>query len=345
MIQRQKIGVITHYYNSINYGGVLQSFALIEALKELGFDAKQICFDTTMPTQQKKSIKTSIKKVINTGFDVLMRRRYEKFSAFRNQMINHTDNVYNCISVNACNEEFDTFITGSDQVWNMNYYYPAYFLDFVSPSKTKIAYAASVGLKDLRDDQKQIISGHLEGFKYISVREKDTKMLLQPLTEIQIEHTLDPTLLLNEGKWRMLVQNNSNYNYKNEYALCYFIGDDTKLRVLAKKLLKRTSLKKVSIPHPAGLNMADFFLGGKKEYDAGPFDFISLIMNSDLVLTDSFHAVVFSIIFEKQFFVFPRKGKKEMSNRIISLLSLIKAEDRFIENIDNYNIVYRFFIL
>ena len=160
------------------------------------------------------------------------------------------------------------------------------------------------------------------------------------LIDKEVEWVLDPTLLLTKKDWDSILSDVHNNLPSKPYVLCYFLGNDIRDRILARKFAKERKLCLAVISHPAGFNSNDLCFGEKKLFDTGPKEFINLIKNADYVFTDSFHASVFSLIYNKQFFVFPRLGKEDMSNRIYSLLALFNCMDYFLDTKEKKTIEY-----
>lgn len=333
----KKIGVITHYYNSHNYGGMLQAYAMINTLFKLSRQSEQLCFAQTIPEKklqpnQKINLTSKVKQIKKGIYSILKNPIYSKiklrnraFYAFELK-IPHSSKVYTSDNVFECVNDYDTFITGSDQVWNMDWYYKEYFLDFVPDSKRKISYAASMPNTNLSYDQKQIICEHLKSFDAISVREKETANFLSEITVKEVEWVLDPTLLLSKDDWDKIC---TERVIKEKYIFCYFLGEDKKHRTLARKFAKKVGYKIVTLPHLGRVNKNDIPFGHFKLYDISPEQFISLIKHAEYVITDSFHATVFSNIYQTKYFVLDRVGIGEMSSRIKSLVSLTGERFRF----------------
>lgn len=331
----KKIGIITHYYGNVNYGGCLQAYALTEVLRRMGYDASQISYrrrETARSRDLKSTVKCMIEKVLyGTRFE----QRRRAFRTFRDA-IPHSENIYDGESVKSAADAYDVFITGSDQVWNYKWYEPAFFLDFVDGTKTKLSYAASLGRSALSDDEREKMKGSLKDYTAISVREEDSVSLLTGLTEKPIEWTLDPTLLLSRDDWDAVA---SERAVKEKYLFCYFLGRDKRIRDLATAYAKEKGLTVVTLPHfPTTFVKNDLFFGDKRLYDVSPNAFISLIKNAECIFTDSFHAAVFSNLYEKEFFVFDRLGASEMNSRILTLLPLFGSEDRFCHTEEDFTL-------
>ncbi|MDY3929415.1 MAG: polysaccharide pyruvyl transferase family protein [Clostridia bacterium] len=322
-----KIGIITHYYKSKNYGGNLQAYALCKVLHKLGYQAEQISFFRTKNIKCKISdFYHNINILKNLSVYRSLKLRAKAIITFNLNSIPHSKVYTEKNIVNSVND-YDAFITGSDQVWHPSAYCPAYLLDFVPSFKTKISYAASVAANVLPDEVKKKFKESFETFNAISVREESSVNLLKDITSCDVAVTLDPTLLLTKDEW---IDISEKHSMKEKYVFCFFLGNDIKSRKLAFEFSKKHNLKIVTLPHLLGsvrncdINFGDYLL-----YDVSPGMFLSLIKDAEYVFTDSFHASVFSLIFEKEFFVFYRNGFKSMETRIYSLVDIFEVEEHF----------------
>lgn len=332
----KKIGIITHYYRSQNYGGLLQAYALCKKINDMSCYAEQIQYIHEENSQKSElnnwnskriinGIKYRLDKLYNKKFWDNMRLRKKALTDFA-KTIPHSTEVYCKNNIKQCNDIYDTFITGSDQVWNLEWYDDAYFLKFVE-GKPKYSYAASLGTNILDDCSKGIFKENLKGYSAISVRENDSVDLIQPLTQIKVQYTLDPTLLLSIEEWDSIC---TKRLIKGEYLFCYFLGDEIIPRNLAKQFAYEHGLTVVTLPYLNGQKRnCDNNFGDICLYDISPADFISLIKYATCVFTDSFHACVFSNMYVKEFFVFNRDNSFKMSNRIVALGKLYGNEERF----------------
>ena len=351
----KKVGIITHYYQSQNFGGNLQAYALATYLCQNGYSAEQISFqgnfDTPggkrkrnlkfvvqLPFRAARSVVLRCRKAVEEKVHHVARRRKMAFSHFNLQTIPHSEKVYTSDTIFECAKEYDAFITGSDQVWNLKWYNPEYFLHFVPAEKQKIAYAASVTAESLTDEQKRIFEAHLRDFDAVSVRERGAVTMLAPLSPVPVAHALDPTLLLSREDWDGIC---SERLVKEEYLFCYFLGENKNERRLARAFAHKHHLKLVTIPHSGGwIKASDIGYGDIQCFDASPKDFLSLIKHANYVFTDSFHAVVFSQIYQKQYFVFNRRKDGEMSSRIRDVTALFDTEDHFCYDDTRANMKY-----
>lgn len=365
----KKIGIITHYYNSQNYGGNLQSYALCFYIKKYHeIVVEQISFDFkgyvenyySEEIYSKTPIKLLIKKYgfikclyiyvhkeLNYIKRIIFKKKYEKidynryisYLTFNKEIIPHSAQIYTPNSIKDYKNEYTHLIAGSDQVWNVLLrYHSAFFLDFSKYGEKLISYAASISMDLLEKTEQELFKKKLSKFHAISVREENAVNMLKPLLSQEIKLVVDPTLLLSKNDWEEIC---SPRIIENDYIFCYFLGDNKKVRQLVKKYAKELGLKIVSIITSGNM----FYIENGKFGDirleiVTPQDFISLIKHAEYVFTDSFHGTVFSYIYQKQFFVFNRTKNGEMNSRIFNIVELFNCEERFIYKKENLNIEY-----
>lgn len=344
----RKVGIITHYYKSKNFGGILQAYALCRYLQGLGYDAEQICYAMkgTGPTPppppfwerlKRLTLKKVWLKLINKSLASRFSRQAAAMTAFGGGQVPHSEAVYTAETIRDC-RGYDAYITGSDQVWNPDWYEPAFFLTFVPEGGKKIAYAASLGHSVLPEVQAARFREDLRGFSAVSVREEDAVKLLSPVSPVPVERLLDPVLLLTREQWDDI---RTDRLVKEPYAFCYFLGERSEPRGLAEKLAKKRGLKTVCVPHLFGAyRPCDRGFGDRRLYGVSPREFLSLIKHADYILTDSFHALVFSELYGKGYAVFRRSGGDGMSGRIYSAVELFDSRVRFCDTDEKETLDY-----
>ena len=329
------------FYKNENYGGVLQAYALAEYLKQCGFFAEQICYDD-YPTSFFYSIRKLLKQSIKVVACFLHLRKIPynktKRSIFNWAMsyVPHSKIVYNRKNIMKTNNVYDIFVAGSDQIWT-DAYSDEYLLDFVNAVNKKVSYAASIGKKSVSERAREHFVNSLSSFSFISIREKESVELVKSITGFNIEWTMDPTLLLSRDEWDKVC---SSRLITEKYIFCYYLGDDIRLREIARQFSERKGLKIVTIPYlQMQYNKSDNSFGNYTLNSASPSDFISLIKNAEYVLTDSFHACIFSNHYQKDYYVFDRISFPEMSIRIRDYLGLFNSLNHFIKE-EHFNIDY-----
>ncbi len=338
-----RIGIITQPLAN-NYGGLLQNYALQTILKRLGhysITIDQYIYHSSILWIIKDLITTALKNflffllhkpLINSEF--MFRRRVEKIGPgtrlFIKKHIEKTNKCYGFTRTKNLIEKLklDAFITGSDQVWrkDMSSRIEHNFLDFAPSSKIKISYAASLGLDywGFDEENTEYIKKLLRRFNAVSVREESAIELLRKNTGIAAVRVLDPTLLLKQDDYIQLM-NEEKETMSNGELFAYILdATDFKSNVI-NKIAECKQLKYYSII-PYGLN--------KNRHSTTVTKWLKSFYDAKFVVCDSFHGVVFSIIFNKDFIAIsnPNRG----NTRFMCLLSLFNLENRLIdESISN----------
>ena len=336
------VGIISSH-RVVNYGSILQAYALQYSIDKLGYKSEYIDYhpERTKMFNMLKNLKNKNKLLKKNPILCLAARiiifpsylkRFYSLRKFLKKHIKMTIKKYNKYD-DLLNENFnyDVYCTGSDQVWNSewnNGIDKPYYLSFVPDSIKKISYAASFGREELFNWEKEETKELLSKYSSISVREKSGLKILKELGIKNGQCVLDPTLLLNNEEWSKLTNN----KFKNQkYILVYNLNRNKDIYNYAKELSKRTGLKIKYITY----QLHDFYLPGKMYCNPSVEDFLSLFKYATYVVTDSFHGTAFSINFNKEFVViYPKK----FSTRLENILELFDLKDR-IDKRNSYNII------
>jgi hypothetical protein len=332
----KRIGIIT-FHESINYGAILQTYALQKYLKGLGYCTEVINYRNSQRTI--KNIKY-YRKIIHYFwhklFKILLvgRTRQLKTIKFIKDNIKLSKNTYYSAAQLFENPPiYDAYITGSDQVWNPKNTGAdsSYFLDFAPSAKIKISYAPSFGVSILEDTYKGKYRNWLGLIDKLSVREEEGRKIIKEIANREAIVTLDPTFLLSKSQWGSIAV---SCKCKKNYVLCYYMPGDKEVNnfisIIAKIIASYNNWDIVSIGQKEYMKLVP---GNKKIFDAGPSEFIGLFKNASFILTNSFHGTAFSIIFNKPFYVpinTKLSSEKILSSRISSLLKKLKLEDRLL---------------
>lgn len=349
-----KIGILT-IHDSPNYGACLQCYALWKYLSDQGYDCEIIDLHRPgshpdyIPSRKyrrarpvQKSILKKLKLLLkrSLGKKPLQRQYYNeeskiKFDAFnslytKGKPYNNIDEFYDNPP------QYDVYISGSDQLWNPTQIYciEPYFLTFVSgENKKKISFSTSIGIIGLTDKEKYLFKRWLSDFTAISVREKQAKELLSTFVAREVIQTSDPTFLLQPSEWKEL----ANYpNIKTPYILYFALHIDNVILDYCKKLSIESGLPLyvMNQTQPAPIDNSYFAIK-----DAGPRDFIGYIANADMVITDSFHGTVFSIIMGSKNFYTYIAPNSNRGSRIEDLLNTFSLSNHILNsNFErNYN--------
>lgn len=329
-----KIGIITLYHNSQNYGGLLQAYALVHYLNGLGYRAEQIDFDnvrTDLISRLKKRVKTLGKRqsaqVITEDVQKKLNMRENCLKKYREESIPHSSKIYNYSNIDESNKDYDIFICGSDQIWNYRRS-DAYYLQFAEESKVRFAFSAGMSNILLNEKDKKWTVSALEKLDGISVREEEIIQNLKGINK-EISVTVDPTLLVDTEDWKNIEIQPSISS--NKYLLCYFLSPDISIRKMAQEYAKAKNLKIVTVPNiNKSCISADKDFGNTQLIELTPPMLLGYIDNADSVITDSFHVTLFSCLFNKNVYTFSRSDHPEMSPRITNLLKLFGRDSKLI---------------
>lgn len=337
----KKVGIIT-FHAAHNYGSMLQAYALQKVILALGYDCQIINF---RPITQKEMYKPifmvgtlydrCVRFIIQCTYALDILRKKWLFENFLKKELILSSKEYTSLEdLKNADFSFDYYISGSDQIWNVQAYdfSYAYFLPFVKLGK-RIAYAPSMGphLSINRYGDMDKILELLEKYSAISVREVTGSQYIESLINKPVATVLDPTLLLDSTEYDKLISNSPLI--KGEYVFIYTPWSNEKVYEMAYTLGKKYN-KKVVISQ--GLrNKYEMLRWGRKFkiYAAvGPKEFLNLCKNASIICCDSFHAVVFSILFRKCFFVLDGMN----DNRISTLLRITHLQGRSFSLSDDY---------
>jgi len=339
----KKIALISVWNH--NYGSLLQTYALqtflnsynmgneIILYRDKGFFRRIIRFTNLSYLVAKfkvifrncfvKLFYLKIKKNIDT--------RSTKFEEFKNTNLYFSKPVIGRNRLYQYIKGYRATVLGSDQVLHPANLLMDYFtLNFVPKDIKKIAYAPSFGVSDIPFYQLKRTKSYLNRFDYLSVREVSGQKIIKKLINKDVAVVCDPTLLIEKKIWDKL--KGSNRIIPDQYIFCYYLGDNRLHRDFANRLKKTTGLKIVALQHLDEFVKKDLVFGDLKPFDIGPAEFVNLLSNAEYVLTDSFHATIFSLIYNKIFFTFNRyitiKETRSTNSRISSLLGQLNLLDR-----------------
>lgn len=340
-------GILTLYKGNRNFGGLLQAYALQKVVSGFGIACEQISY-TLSPTPIKQKLKNSTEqRLLGQNLQMVWqllckkavagtlsryskrqcRERMQHFSEFE-QEIPHSDYTYNVQTVNGCGP-YDAFITGSDQVWNGGIDLETFSLHFASGDTFCLSYAASYAGDSCSNWQKHILSESLNKFKAISVRERSLAEYLGQFVKKPISVVLDPVLLLDSKQWEQVL---SPIRVTKPFVFCYLLGNTIWHRKFAKKVSNDLHCTLITLPFAINgeFRFEDVNFGDIQDVSSGPKEFLWLIQHASCVVTDSFHALAFSILFNKNVWALPRYQAVQKNRRILDILHVFDLQQRFI---------------
>ncbi len=287
-----KIGIVTHILGN-NFGGLLQNYALQYVLTQLGHQPKTI--DFTLKQSRRRYIYSLCKQLLWSITKLRHPRLRRSFSNivladFIEKYIRTTKNVYSYTKDIVDKEKFDLIIVGSDQVWRPKYVCELenMYLKFVPNNIKKISYAASFGVDtwEYNDKQTNNCAKYVKRFDAISVRESSGVALCKEYLGVDATCVLDPTILAGTNAYKPLLKKKTE---DQNYLFAYILDITQEKLAYVESMAESKGLKTIikSVDKNANLSVEDW---------------ISMIANSSMVITDSFHGTVFSILFHREFF-------------------------------------------
>lgn len=344
MSSKKKVGIVTlHHAN--NYGAVYQTYALSSYIEGLGFEVFIIDYvmdRATIYSYLKNPIVFLRKMLSKKAFTVSFlkeKRQYhqgkhreegflEKFNDFRKDFLNITKREYDYTELKKSCPKTDFLITGSDQVWAADFFFssPAYLLGFCPKGVKRISYAPSFGKSRLEPYLHRIFKDKLLKFDAVSVRERSGVEIVKEVAGIDAIKVVDPTLLLKS------YSNIVDYSLvpSSPYILTYRLNQEHGLACWMSDCIKKISIDKglpvyrVSTNNSLGLEEIG------EDLQPTPGQLLGLIEKSSMVLTNSFHGTVFSLLFRVRFLCFARDIFEDKQNlRMLELLDLVGLQDLF----------------
>ena len=350
------IGILT-FHKSVNYGSVLQAWALQRMLTMKGIESEIIdyepekygdLYDVFLKPGRPHFL---VKNINRVPVMTILARQQKSFARFRRDNLRMSAESYTLENQeDICGKDYEAVICGSDQIWNTGASDSdtVYFLPFPIPGR-KIAYAVSLNTGSFEGEvQRELFKRWISDYDYLSCREESGVDKLRGLLEDgrQVDLNLDPTLLLNRVEYARIT---SPRLIRGRYIFVYYVWFNSSIVAAAREISRRTGLPAYTIEmakggraylrlirngiHPVTRTLA-------------PGDYLSLIKNADYIVTDSFHGTAFSLIFQKRFVCINdrnRDGNLRDDVRITGILSRLGLEDRYItsEEAENFDIEAR----
>lgn len=337
-----KVEIITRH-SVPNYGSLLQSYATQRTLEKMGYDAEIINY--TKYEERYNNLANTLLQGKKWNNSFLLRniykaiqtpnyaKMYKIFEKYRKGFLKETEFEYgNSEELQKNIPNGDVYCSGSDQIWGKigtESFDENYFLEFAKGRKC-ISYASSFGKTELTNELREKLPELLKKYSKVLVREDSAKQILKALKINNVSQVLDPTLLILKEEWLELSRK-SKVDLKNKkYILIYQLHDNKEFNNFAKKFAKEKNMKLLRI----STSFFHITRSGKLIYLPNQFDFLNYFNNAEYILTDSFHATVFSIIFNKKFLdIMP---KNNTGTRIMSILKLFNIPNRILDKYDNY---------
>ncbi|MBQ8194160.1 MAG: polysaccharide pyruvyl transferase family protein [Oscillospiraceae bacterium] len=331
----KKYGIVTYtiYFNFVNYGSMLQCYAVQQTLNKLGVDNVVVdyCNDTLLTKDMDDPLKNMLDKRLSSRLGCWLsyphiRKANRKFYDFWNTRYRKTDKLYTSQNFNEL--EFDGFICGGDTIWDTKEsagFDRGFFADFdCMHGKHNITFSQSVGDSPFAEEDRSELTRLLKNFKHISLRETNHMGIIDTCTELPINSTIDPTLLLDRSDYEKIIKEEKQ---KKPYILLYSRSYNAEMNKFADKLAKKHKLKVIDI----SLRIQNFYKH-KMAYNTSVEEFLGLVKNAEYVVTNSYHGMIFAMQFRREFYVFSRPG---CFNKIKTLLEIAAIESRMLTVCEN----------
>jgi len=328
-----KIGILT-FHRALNYGAFLQAYATKSFLSSKGYDVEMVDYwpdehadyvnrrKLNAPTLKRK-IKQLILYILCAP---LSKKRRQKMNLLRCRYLGIPAKRTYRKGEELSNTDYDIVIYGSDQIWWNHKVYSkdiafddTYWGYYLPPKTKRITYAPSMGIIDIREQDKEFICKSLKNFSSISTRETSLREALLPYTDKEIVSVLDPVFLPDKDFWTQQVLPR---HIKEPYLLYYSLIPSQESYTHALKLAQTKGLKFIEV----AAKVRSFHSSPNLIQTADAIEFLSFIYHADYVVSTSFHGTAFSIILEKEFCVV---GLGKQSGRVVSLLAQLGLDNRF----------------
>lgn len=324
---KKKIGILT-FHRAVNWGAMLQCYALYKIIESFGYDVDVIDYRQSHIEHQYEYVhKTTTFKELRK---ILLKPRWWLGFIFKtlparilrkHTCLKLTNNLTYSNKITTARDfpqEYETIVIGSDQVWAnycTNGIDEVYYGNFPHTKSKIIGYAISCNIESLKENGKENLKRLCKNFTSITFREKEISDYLQENIGLMSDVVLDPTLLLNNEEWNNIIGKFSE-NETMDYVLTYFLNENFDKEVLNK------GIKAFAVRNGCRIIQ----LG---EAVKSPEHFIHLIKNAKYIITSSFHVTVFSLIYNKQVWALRTNNGKDI--RYIDLLEMVGMKSRIID--------------
>ena len=337
------VGIIT-YHHFYNYGTMLQALALQKSIEKLGYSAEMIDYIQDERVSKRQLLKARIMSIpsyclhfkhyyLKRKARKIKREEYIDFESFYASNLNIGKIKYRGYEELKNNPPlYDGYVVGSDQTWNpyVSNCPKGNYLTFVNDDSKKGSYAPSLPITEIPVGYRGFMRDELSKFAYLSCREEVGANLISDLTGRSVKHVLDPTLLFASKEWDEFADKSFELPSK-PYILVYLLGHNKKHRKIIKEIANKSNTTVLYLPmsYPEILN---------KKIDkakAGPAQFLNLVKNAKMVLTDSYHGTLFAINYNKDFYSFTKfsdTSRFSENYRLYNVLGLLGLQDRLINS-------------
>lgn len=349
-MKKKRVGLILAY-RGVNYGMLLQAYATQQFIEMQGYDTeileytrtnyKHIRFTPWLAIYAVDEIIKKVKKRKQRKTEVLdevhkknILDRKAVSDIFIENKLKKRRVIKGAEALKVAGKDYEGVLVGSDQIWPPDAAFGNFTtLRFVPEETNKVSYATSLGVSKYPYYCRSSAAQFWKRMNHLSVREEQGKKIIQDICNVPVEVVVDPTYLFTREQWKELIPEEKPI--EGEYILCYFLGATKEHKQLARQFADKKGIKLVTILSTESVSNIDVSYADEVIVGKGPEYFINLIRNARYIFTDSFHGVAFSVINNKQFYVFYRTrigSKNSRNSRIDNILKMWNLEDRLILN-------------
>lgn len=328
----KQIGIATFFDD--NFGTCLQAFALQQTIKKLGYEPEIIRYyrgerNVQTESRWKKIFRYSpltVYKYISQR-DLIEQKR-AAFKEFRSQHLNLSiEAYYRDSNLDTLKNKYDVYVCGSDMIWSEDFQndWAYLYLTFADKSKS-VAYAPSFGKNHLSKSNVERCKVYIDGIGSLSCREQAGVALIKHHFNLDATHVIDPTLLMTSEEWNKAIGTDQRLVEK-KYNLTYcFLGTKNGREKIFKQIKAQNDRDLVFLSGADGDYKKYMYQGS-----AGPFEFVQMYRDAEFVITDTFHGMLFAIIFQKPFVVLAKEPFGVSADRLKCTLVSLGLEDRYIQ--------------
>lgn len=349
-MDNMKTIAIVNRTNLKNFGSVLQVYALCEVVKRLGYNSEVVWQDGNISKnfdiRPNKAIKTAFRLLMHPSLlwstiqtirevkaKVIDERKVKMFDEFVAKHFVQSFYKPGELDRMAATDKYYKFVCGSDQIWCTTTLYPdpMMYLRFV-PKEKRVAYAPSLGRNYIPNYNKKILKKFINDIPCISVREDEGHRLINELTGRDTLVVADPTLLLKNTDWDKL---KIDIETPDNYVLCYFLDEPSQeVKTSVCKYANELNKDIVILGTMISLDYPEYRI---YHPIAGPGEFLYLIDKAKMVITDSYHGMLFAINYHKKFWSVERAYSQfDQSSRQLTVLNRLGIKERYVNGNINF---------
>ena len=307
------------YDHTVNYGSCLQAYALQEAIDSIRLADGEECSYSLIPIRSFREwpARITFARLCLLPLISLHRTQFRRFE--KSHM--HFAKVQGLRELPLLNQENDAFVCGSDVIWNpdLNFQLDAFYLSFAN--KYRFSYAASFGKTDIDDQTIEKTRIHIDAFDAISLRERTGLEILKKITDKPARIACDPVLLMTKNEWEDEL---SIQKEKDKYIFVYITHLSQTVQGFLDMLKRKTGHKIIYAAYGPKQALTFHMLQVQT-----PEKWLGLLHDAEYVVTNSFHATAFSVLFHKKFFTVVNGDKaKGINVRMNDFLTALGLEDR-----------------